>query len=81
MKKTYSKPEIVFEDFTISTAIAGPCGNPTGTPSKDQCGYDMGGMIIFVTGVTGCETVIADGSMGDGLCYNIPSAGNNLFNS
>lgn len=81
MKKAYSKPEIAFEDFTLSTAIAGDCGTTTNTPSAQQCGVDMGGSVVFTTGVTGCQTQIEDGGMGDGLCYHVPSAGSALFNS
>ena len=80
MKKTYSKPEIVFEDFTLSTAIAGPCGNPTSTPAAMQCGVSFGGTTIFVANVTGCATKVEDDGT-NGYCYNVPTADSNLFNS
>ena len=42
MKKEYKKPELLFDSFELSVSIAGGCGNPTQTPSQNQCGLDFG---------------------------------------
>lgn len=82
MKKTYSKPDILFEDFSLSVSIAANCEEETNF-AKDQCGYRFApGMVIFLEGVTGCTTKIEDGSDSyNGICYHNPSDINNLFNS
>ena len=80
MKKTYIKPEILFEDFTLSTNIAAGCDTKIDTTARDQCGYEFGGMVLFLTGIAGCSDVITDGTY-DGFCYHNPSNLNNLFNS
>lgn len=81
MKKLYSKPEIMFEDFTLSENIAGDCERKVGNPSKDQCAYEStGGITTFTATLTGCDFTPSDG-MADGFCYHIPDADHNLFNS
>lgn len=80
MKKEYKKPELLFDSFELSVSIAGGCGNPTQTPSQNQCGIDYGGAgVLFLNGMTVCTTKIEDGD--EGYCYHAPSPGNNLFNS
>ena len=51
MRKAYSKPQIMFEDFTLSTNIAAGCEVKTNTPSQMQCAYgeDDFGYPIFTT--------------------------------
>lgn len=81
MKKTYTKPEIMFEDFKLSTNIAAGCETKTSTPSLDQCGYAVPGVgVIFIQGVNGCTKKIESGEF-NGLCYHNPTELNNLFNS
>ena len=84
MKKVYSKPIVVFEDFTLSTNIAGDCEHKTNTPSINQCGVNASGINVFMTGMQGCEdfpvgTPGGDGEFGN-ICYHVPY-GENLFNS
>lgn len=83
MKKAYSKPEIVFESFSLSTSIAGGCEKKTNSPAAMQCAYNYGGYMIFTDAVGACQenVVVEDGKTGDGFCYHIPSDSNNLFNS
>lgn len=86
MKKTYVKPEILFEDFTLSTNIAGDCGSPTKTPSSNQCGVEMTGFgYVFLVDITGCKDYQVppelDGIQFDKICYDVPSSSNSLFNS
>ena len=80
MKKEYKKPEIMFEDFTLSTNIAGSCDVKTNTPRAETCGMPMsGGTTIFMEGISGCETIAIDGSYN--ICYHVPIDTANLFNS
>jgi hypothetical protein len=87
MRKAYAKPDIVFESFALSTSIAGNCEVKTYTPNSGNCGYKFGGIMVFITDVTGCKLQIPDGSEnivdenGDAFCYHNPSEDNNLFNS
>ena len=84
MKKAYSKPEIFFEDFTLTTNIAGTCEHKTNTPSSWQCGVNASGINVFLEGMTGCEDFAVGAAGGDGefnnICYHVPY-GENLFNS
>lgn len=86
MKKYYSKPDIMFEDFSISTNIAGDCEVKTNTPSnKDGCGLDMSGESVFLEGHNGCKDIPVTNLGGDGaygsLCYHVMSGEDNLFAS
>lgn len=86
MKRTYTKPDIMFESFTLSTNIAGGCEIKIYNPSNTSCGYQPEGLSykIFLSGITECEAhgnqVINDDE-GNGFCYHVPIASNNLFNS
>ena len=80
MKKTYEKPAIIFEDFSLSTSIAAGCELETPLPSyEENCGYPIKGAIIFVEG-TQCTSYPQDGTY-NGFCYHVPLDTNNLFNS
>ncbi len=85
MKKTYSKPEIEFESFTMSTNIAAGCENIFGLYARGTCGIPTSapGMTIFNTAASGsdCSVSGGDGEEYGGLCYHVPIAGENLFNS
>lgn len=82
MKKVYSKPQILFESFTLSANIAAGCEVKTNTPSQYQCAYgeDDFGQPIFVEGVTACVSKPQGGDY-NGICYHNPYDSNNLFNS
>lgn len=87
MKKTYSKPQIMFEAFTLSTNIASGCGVITKLPSEGTCGFTPerwpADVIIFNMDVSGSNCTTAPCGEYDGLCYDNPSAGTgmNLFTS
>ena len=85
MKKRYEKPEIVFEDFTLSTNIAGDCETKTNLPSNSTCGLNFSGLMVFLDGMNGCSDIEIDNVGGDGdfngLCYHVPTGDNNLFAS
>ena len=84
MKKEYSKPIVVFEDFALSTNIAGDCEIKTDLQSKNACGVDASGIQVFMTGMTGCFFEVPSDGGGDGefgnICYHVPY-GENVFNS
>lgn len=85
MKKTYTKPDIVFESFIMSTNIAGDCEAPfVKNPTKGACGVPGNGGLMIFNG-SFCNSSPED--MGgvadrwDGLCYDVPTADQSLFNS
>lgn len=87
MKKNYMKPDIVFEDFSMSTSIATGCEVQIDNQSKGSCGYQITATITYFTEtVTGCVgqsgRPIEDGTIqNNSVCYHNPSDLNNLFNS
>lgn len=87
MKKTYTKPIIMFENFTMSTNIAGDCEPPyVGNHSKGVCAViGNGGIGVFSGDIAGCDFSPTDlGGLEDeynGLCYHVPVDENSLFNS
>ena len=89
MKKTYTKPEISFESFLMSTNIASQCeGEPVGLPARGTCGVPgSGGDVLFsasVQGANGCTldwTLLNGADDYNGFCYHNPTEYNNLFNS
>lgn len=85
MKKNYIKPQIMFEDFTLSTNIAGDCETKTNNPSNNTCGMTASGLgTVFLDTMSGCSwKVVATDGDGEfnGICYHVPTGDNNLFNS
>ena len=85
MKKTYSKPQIMFEDFTLCTNIAAGCTYTEDIePSEKEfgCGVRVGdgeNEIIFVDGM--CWFTTDDGSYNKICYYNPNSSGINIFTS
>ena len=86
MKKKYSKPGIIIEDFTIAQNIAQNCGNAGFAgqkhtyADKTSCGWHVGDVVIFVKEQT-CEEVIDPDVPYEDLCYNTPSPGQVVFGS
>lgn len=79
MRKTYSKPEILFESFSMSTSIAAGCEFITKLQTEGSCGYETRNGVVFTTKVGGCEYHEPDEN--DSLCYHVPTTGTNIFNS
>ena len=73
MKKTYSKPVIVFESFQLATSIAGGCALGTEPP------VDVGGFIVF-TDSNVCNTLPEEGKDYN-ICYHVPTEDSNVFSS
>ena len=84
MKKVYTKPEILFENFAVCTNIAtGGCRFTSVTSGEDMigCGYvdqRYPNKKIF-TSALACTTVEDDGEY-NGICYNTPTD-YNIFTS
>lgn len=88
MKKVYSKPEIVFESFSLSVSIAACQNEPVfGEDIVGGCkGYfdEQFGAVIFVSEGTGCVFHDGDKEFGTGdntICYHVPVNSANLFGS
>lgn len=80
-KKQYGKPEIVFEDFSLTTTIAAGCRNTSALPVHNTCGIKYPGVSepLFVAGVSGCLADVEDGF--GAMCYYNPTDSAKLFNS
>ena len=80
MKKEYSKPMAIVEDFSLQTSIAAGCDNTAPLPTQGICGYPLrSGDTIFTEDIDGCKYKNPDGY--NGICYHNPSDDTNLFNS
>ncbi len=84
--KKYSKPEITFEDFSVSTNIAADCDMKHG-PAQDICGFVLPGAVpvmLFALDVPGTNCTANGNGEEDkynGFCYHVPDGGLNLFAS
>ncbi len=84
--KAYTKPEIMFEDFSLSTSIATGCeyianhGDGTcGISVEIYPGYSS---TVFNTGMSGCTyQPPGDDDSYNGICYHVPVDTNNVFSS
>ena len=89
MKKAYTKPQIMFEDFSLSTSIALGCEFESyNNAGQGECGYFDGSTpapVFVQSGVGGCVYGAPNKQWGEGdynkVCYDIPSESYNLFTS
>lgn len=92
MKKTYSKPDIFFEDFSLSTSIAAGCEEKPSVYAADvrPCGVKWdAGIYVFTETMYGCNIKAVSGktennlvdSQNNALCYHNPSENYNVFYS
>lgn len=79
MKKYYEAPEILFEDFALSSSISAGCEFKTDTKSEGDCGYYTLVGVVFTSDVVGCKYHQPDTN--DSLCYHVPNEYANIFNS
>ena len=82
MKKTYVKPNAIFESFELSANIAGDCEFTT-NHQLSVCPYEiksLGGN-VFIDATTSCYDITAPDGQYNGVCYQVPSTANNLFTS
>ena len=84
MKNIYTKPVLVMESFVMSQSIAHNCGdnlvfeNAT-TKDKNSCGWMTSIGKVFMEQST-CDEIPENGIF-NGVCYNSPQGGFNIFNS
>lgn len=85
MRKQYTAPDILFENFSLNENIASAnsnCSRNITTMYSNICGLEYGNKIVFTMSAEGCHVKLQDGSpLLDGLCYHIPVGNNKLFNS
>lgn len=82
MKKKYTKPQIIIENFTMSTNIAGDCNFIIDNQSYKTCAYiDRRGDSVFTSDLAGVCTRVETDGLSDTLCYHVPSENYDLFNS
>lgn len=86
MKKTYVKPEIMFEDFTLCSNIASTCESIVNNSNKGTCAIQSsGGINLFDGTIDACDYDTTDfGNASDtynGFCYHVPTDTTTLFNS
>lgn len=76
MKKTYNKPQIIFESFEFTTSIAAGCQFLTDTKSDaNSCVYTENGNTIFLDACGFDEETL------EILCYHVPTEDYIIFNS
>jgi hypothetical protein len=77
LKKIYGKPDIYFDNFAMSTAIAGNCSTVTNTPYSGECGLKYTDTITIFTGdITQCNVKVGTGTVDaewNGICYHVPT--------
>lgn len=78
MKKTYSKPEIVFESFAMSTNLANDCEYK---PKDEELFFEGAGFVFLEV----CEWPVLNvggDSEWNGICYHVMTTNApNVFNS
>lgn len=85
LKKTYTKPDLFFENFSLMGSIANTCSNGNGLVNSAElgpCGFKdenaFGDLIVFSTGTGGgCQI----GGIGDDMCYGTPNDAGFMFGS
>ena len=86
MKKTYTKPVIMFESFVLSTNIAAGCDFEANL-TRGSCGLVIRGRVVFADSTMGCTMEVPydvsnqDYIYNNQICYHVPNNDSNLFNS
>ena len=80
MKKTYAKPQIVFESFQLTANIAGDCNTRPNSANEATCGYNDNGWIVFQNDAVCNFPAVPDGKH-NGLCYHVPTGDISVFTS
>lgn len=87
MKRVYTKPELFCEEYELSVAIAGDCGDGWNKSMFTQsninsCGYQMGDYILFSCSVTStCTQKELIDEDGGNYCYNTVEGMQKVFAS
>ena len=80
MKKAYSKPEIYFDSFELSSSIAAGCEYKANFAAGACALADPAFGNVYLDGISGCAVTQVDGAY-NGICYHVPSDNTNLFSS
>lgn len=85
LKKTYTKPDVYFENFSLMGSIANTCNSSNGLVDNQQlgpCGFKdesaFGDLIVFDTTLGGSCNV---GSGDTDMCYGTPNDAGFMFGS
>lgn len=90
MKKQYSKPGIIIEDFRLAESIAGCNSKPGEAGStvgysnhydKLTCGWVIGGLVYWTSPDAKCNKIVGEDFPVEGVCYNNSNGGNVIYNS
>lgn len=88
MKQKYTKPVLIKETFTLSQSIAKNCGRLLNfqhatTADRTNCGWDIDGSHSTTVDVIFMEAAACTIKTPylNGVCYNNPAGGYNVFNS
>lgn len=83
MKKPYNKPEILFDDFSLTTSITAGCEFKNGLHTEGSCGYDFGRSVgvVFSDSIEQCKYKANPDAEFNSLCYHNPGEYNDIFNS
>lgn len=88
MKQKYTKPVLIKETFTLSQSIAKNCGRLLNfahatMADRTNCGWDIDGNHNTTADVIFMESVACTIKTPyfNGVCYNNPEGGFNVFNS
>lgn len=89
MKKTYTRPELNVEYFSLTQNVASGCGalhndELTGGPthwSKTTCGWRDSWGDVYWTTIAICGTETPEDAEIEGVCYNNPNGGHTIFSS
>lgn len=82
MTEKYVKPQIIFEEFSLSTNIAAGCNRIVDNQSKGVCAFvGTGNIVVFDNQVGKACVYKVDTDNWDGFCYHVPTDTNDLFNS
>ncbi len=86
MKRIYNKPIMLVETFAMTQSVAHNCGDNLDFDMamfqyKSTCAWNVGGVAVFTTGVTGCTTVVPPDAEIGGICYDNPSENMAIFGS
>ena len=80
MKKTYAKPQIVFESFQLTANIAGDCNTRPNSTNEATCGYNDNGWIVFQNSAV-CNVLAGPDGNYNRLCYHVPTGDISVFTS
>lgn len=87
MKKAYEKPMILFENFSLSTNIAGDCESIVGEHARGICGITVSSGDVIFSGNAVCNSTPGgfygneEEDIWDGFCYHHFDDEHELFNS